>query len=228
MEENNRKQKNEFKNILKYGCKNLENAEEVLLECVKRGYRDMTTARATFSGLTKAYSEKDKDFRKIFYDKIKNVIKGFIEVANVDSFDEQHKKCCESIIQLFETEFIGYYNSNNKFHYGSVQKLINMTLKYFLLAAEDFEVDKNQGFISADTPKPNVYYKIQQLESKLHCPIDGIVLNELRKKKEIVFQTAWSKMIEKEYLELQNIIQSQVPNQSKLAFDFMVWNSRDE
>ena len=56
--------KQNFKNILVYGCETLENENEVLFSCLAKGYRDMTSARTTFKGIGEIFEEKEKSFKK--------------------------------------------------------------------------------------------------------------------------------------------------------------------
>ena len=57
--------KQNFKNILVYGCETLENENEVLLSCLAKGYRDMTSARTTFKGINKMNEQREKTKEKI-------------------------------------------------------------------------------------------------------------------------------------------------------------------
>lgn len=240
------KRKQEFKNIMLYGFKDLECVEEVLLGCLGKGYRDMTTARSTFQGIGDIFKEREdnlkkerkqsksketESYRESFYKELVKIVKDNL-LSNIfiekEIFDKAHNSCCEEIIELFYNEFSeDFYKKNGEkfiYYYGSAQKLINMTLKYFLLAAEDYKKDTDINNISE-------YENIKANERFLHCPIDSIVievLNKERKQKGVKekITLTWSKMSESDYKNLQQEIESYIGDQSKLNYDFEVWNRK--
>ena len=145
------KRKQEFKNIMLYGFKDLECVEEVLLGCLGKGYRDMTTARSTFQGIGEIFEEREENlkrerkqnesketetYRESYYKKLVEIVKNNLLCKSFsikEDFNNAHNNCCNEIIKIFHKEFVELYKDGREFYYGSAQKLINMTLKYFLL-----------------------------------------------------------------------------------------------
>lgn len=89
--------------------------------------------------------------------------------------------------------------------FGAIQKLVNMTLKYLLILKNttgecDYEID----------------------EQNCHCPIDSVILGKLSQK-----HTSWTKLGEKEYLQIQTEIHGLLPagytDSGNIVFDFQQW-----
>jgi len=233
--------KQNFKNILVYGCETLENENEVLFSCLAKGYRDMTSARTTFKGIGEIFEEREKSFKKdknnvngektyreSFYKELAEIITKKMLSKNFDNkdfFDKAHNETCNEIINLFHKEFSQLYVKPREFYYGSAQKLVNMTLKYFLLAAEDYKKEKEN-----EVKTNSMYFNVLSNELFLHCPIDSIIINKMneqREKSKGKIDSTWSTKKEDEYLTLQEEIQKYVgENESKLNYDFKVWKRK--
>lgn len=89
--------------------------------------------------------------------------------------------------------------------FGAIQKLVNMTLKYVIIIK---------------TVTNEIEFEVDEVECD--CPLDSIILSKLPKK-----HTAWTKLEETEYLEIQteirNMLSHEQQAQGNVVFDFLHW-----
>ena len=117
-----------------------------------------------------------------------------------DSFDEWHRKTCDSISLAYQKE--GYAN----FHLGQAQKWINMTLKYVFVFGEDWL----PGYSS--------------LYAFCHVPIDNVILENHEFKTLKTFDEAWSRINDySKYMAFQIAVRDRFKGSSPLAVEFTQW-----
>ena len=178
--------------------------------------------------LEKAVLGRNTNFRES-----EEVIKACINIAYRDMLtagrfylSNEMKERCTEFKEILEKRNYCYYNklidvtlrifgddekiSNGKSfvtRYGLAQKLVNMTYKYFWIFSE--YIDKKIDF------------------SHCGCPLDSIILGELRIKTPV-----WSKIEKDDYVKVQNTIATRLKQTvltedlkdlGNLAFDFLNW-----
>lgn len=96
--------------------------------------------------------------------------------------------------------------------FSAIQKLVNMTLKYLIIANE-YDDDFN---INID-------------EKECHCPVDSIILQKIKEHhKNKPNHTPWTRMQEDEYQIVQNEIREILDHkgyckEGNIFFDFLFW-----
>ena len=90
--------------------------------------------------------------------------------------------------------------------FGQLQKLVNMTLKYLVILQTFDQID-----LVVDT-------------GACDCPIDSIIINKLGLEEKY----RWTRLKKSEYNELQICVQNKVPTESKLKYDFAVWQDSEK
>ena len=159
-----------FNKKLIYSSTNPQN-----IHYVEKAQRDVSR---TCKGIS--HYAKEKDEAKEY------ISKNFTKLLKFNSqkdFDKEHQLLCNDIIGII----------NNDFTYGKAQKVLNMTLKYYV-------VDK--------------WDEIQEDEIKfLHSPIDRKILEYLKEiDNNIRSIKVWSKMNCNDYYNLQKVIRKIVKN----------------
>ncbi len=159
-------------------------------------FRDATMRKA----FPKRPGELDDD-----YSDRKNRIKNNVLVRKiirqylsdiVDGNDNDKDDICYQVI-----EEICKFAELDGFQYGNAQKLVNMVVKYMFIKSYD-EEDKKKYFVN------------------VHCPIDGIILEKLKRDYGIKIDvTAWSSMKSHQYRTIQDEIR-------KICGDESKWNGR--
>ena len=150
-----------------------------------RAHRDVLTGRFFLP----VYCSKSRDVTEKLYAVISNA--SVIKSQNL----------LNSLTQEFEDV-----------EFGAIQKLVNMTLKYLIIANE-YEADFN---IIID-------------EKECHCPVDSIILKKIKEHhKSKPEHTPWTKMQEDEYQTVQNEIRDILDfkgysKEGNIFFDFLFW-----
>ena len=126
--------------------------------------------------------------------------KNFGSAQNNEILKHLYEKILENDI-CYSGLLISQLLENRNVEYGAIQKLVNMTLKYILIL-NTFEDD----------------FEIKIDESKCDCPVDSIILNELKGK-----HPKWTQIEnEKQYNNIQNEIKT------GLRFDFEKWQKDEQ
>ena len=179
---------------------NFDNTDEVILNCIKRAYRDMLTAgRFYLVNDTENNVENNIDTRC-------NKFKSILEKAN---YIYSRNLIKETFIIFTDKDKI-VKNSDNRWatDYGLSQKLVNMTYKYFYVFKD--------------------YIKIDIDFSNCDCPLDSVILGEKLKLKGYIWSKLTEK--EYEYCQkiiteqlLQEDLNTELKSLGNLAFDFINW-----
>lgn len=206
----------------------LENSkDDIISAAINRAYRDAASHVLSLKDDFKKDTEKGQDL----FAKAGELIKVFIkDVLNNDTqnklnkkeYDKKHKNLCDTLISKYK----GCTNSGYEFSYGIAQKWVNMTMKYLGVILTIFSVfnDKND-FVT-------FHESFQAVESYLHVPIDGYILDYVSNKKysnvksiniakkENKNNLAWSKYEEGNYKTLQNEIKNKLKNETTFPLDW--------
>ena len=126
--------------------------------------------------------------------------KNFGSAQNNEILKHLYEKILENDI-CYSGLLISQLLENRNVEYGAIQKLVNMTLKYILIL-NTFEDD----------------FEIKIDERKCDCPVDSIILNELKGK-----HPKWTQIEnEKQYNNIQDEIKT------GLRFDFEKWQKDEQ
>lgn len=185
---------------------NKNDSNAVISRCIRLAYRDMLTAGRFYSKLFP--NDNDKEY---------------ICSTTLQSIKDSNYKFSRDLISntshLFCTDTEDRIGKDNRYvtGYGLAQKFINMTYKYLYVFSERI-------FDNKDVPD----------FSSCDCPLDSIILKN-DSIKGSVKRSAWSKLTEKEYKEIQDKISDELKNDKdvddelrklgNLAFDFLSWGN---
>lgn len=206
----------------------LENSkDDIISAAINRAYRDAASHVLSLKDDFKKDTEKGQDL----FAKAGELIKVFIkDVLNNDTqnklnkkeYDEKHKNLCDTLISKYK----GCTNSGYEFSYGIAQKWVNMTMKYLGVILTIFsEFNDKNDFVT-------FHESFQAVESYLHVPIDGYILDYVSNKKysnvksiniakkENKNNLAWSKYEEGNYKTLQNEIKNKLKNETTFPLDW--------
>ncbi|WP_456341910.1 hypothetical protein [Thermovibrio sp.] len=203
--------------------------------CINRAYSGSSVARVCRGiGKNAIYTSgrfRGQPVKKTMFNEVTkfliNVINGLIK-SKAD-FDNRHDNLCTSLVGYYQYTKNGERESG-QITYGVAQKLLNMALKYLF-------VEHNNGKIVI----------LNNSYDWFHCPIDGIVLENLsfiyngtpyftliRKTNGAYTYNGktWSKLDRSSYLSLKNEIERVINLAPKgnftpiapLELDFLIWN----
>lgn len=213
----------------------LPTGREVIGICINRAYSGSSVARVSRGiGNNAVYTDgnfKGQPVKQVIFNE---VAKFLIDVCNGSirskrDFDNRHDALCTSLVGDYQYTKHGE-ERNSQITYGIAQKLLNMALKYLF-------VEYNNRKVAI----PNNAY------DWFHCPIDGIVLENLcfiyngtpyftliRKTNGAYTYNGktWSKLDRNSYLSLKNEIEKVINLAPKgnftpiapLELDFLIWS----
>lgn len=177
------------------------NVEDPLFAAAQSAYLDLN--RTIEFKKAKSISEKERDaLRTKSVRLIKTQVLELLKKSDVTQslFDAWHQELCRAIVKI-------YTDSNVPFHYGQVQKWVNMGLKYLSV----IDCEKTAGILEF-----------------LHIPIDSIImelaLEDFQLERPL---TRWSRMKEEEYLRYQELLSKIVRERTGLPpflWEFRRWN----
>ncbi len=190
---------------------------------IKKGYDD---AKRTFAGIK---SPADTFWEELAKEINLDAIFAMENSIDQDQFDQEHKKMCDILIEMFKKE--GIYESVT---YGQAQKIINMAFKYLYTYDYVKEQENNQE----NNQKNKEVYKY------CHMPLDRYTLTWYRRVKEqmkkqmdnsvenyysVTSDFAWSKKMDAsdEGYEIYQKIQRGVRcclGENVLRMEFEIWN----
>lgn len=205
--------KNFFKNEIESDKENWE--KNKYGNAIKKGYDD---AKRTFAGIK---SPADTFWEELAKEINLDAIFAMKESIDQDQFDQEHKKMCDILIEMFKKE--GIYESVT---YGQAQKIINMAFKYLYT----YDCKNNQ--------------KNKEVYKYCHMPLDRYTLTWYRRVKEqmkkqmdnsvenyysVTSDFAWSKKMDAsdEGYEIYQKIQRGVRcclGENVLRMEFEIWN----
>lgn len=201
----------------------LENSkDDIISAAINRAYRDAASHVLSLKDDSKKDTERGK---KLFAD-ASELIKVFIEEVLTNGaqneYNEKHHIICEKLTSKYSNSA----NSGYEFSYGIAQKWVNMTMKYLGVILTIFsEFNDKNNFIT-------FHKSFQAVESYLHVPIDGYILEYVSKekysnvepidiaKKENNNNLAWSKYKENDYQKLQSSIKDTFINETTPPLDW--------
>lgn len=192
--------------------------KDVLL-AVRKAYADMSVR--SIKGFSKVKDEKKEELRENFAQKFIDTFCKAAAPLTQEAFDERHKEVCEDFLEELKTLCVGP-DFKEPPCYGKAQKIVNMTFKYLYL------FEKNEP--------------IQPLFAFCHMPLDSNIFEYLKRKFKSyglnakLFETAWSKLDDERYMEIQKAIRGYCQKHSsdyadaadeyaKLPFyaEFQIW-----
>lgn len=162
--------------------------EDVLL-AVRKAYADMSAR--TIRGFGDVSAEKKEELRKNFANKFIETFCKAEAPLTQEAFDARHQEVCDDFLTKLN-KLCTDCGVEELPCYGKAQKIVNMTFKYLYL----FENDE----------------PIQLLFAFCHMPLDSNIFEYLKKKFKShglnakLFETAWSKLNDKQYREIQTAI----------------------
>jgi hypothetical protein len=167
--------------------------------CINSSYLDVCrtlTGFGKFVGKGDVKSEAMKFLNKQF-----RRLEKVDNINNQELFDKWHKNTCEELIEIFPK------TRNFSLHYGQAQKWCNMIFKNIYVCGEVL------------IPGCEKYY------GYCHCPIDNIVLRQLRKRKVMDDKpkVAWSRWGYDKYINYQKDLREHFNNQPLLNVEFRIW-----
>ena len=206
----------------------IENSkDDIISAAINRAYRDAASHVLSLKDDSKKDTEKGQDL----FAEAGNLIKVFIEEVltngtqnklNKKDYDEKHKNLCDALISKYK----GCANSGYEFSYGIAQKWVNMTMKYLGVILTIFAESKDKNdFVT-------FHESFQAVESYLHVPIDGYILEYVSNKKysnvepidiakkENKNNLAWSKYEKDDYQKLQISIKEMYINEPTFPLDW--------
>lgn len=201
--------------------------DDIIHAAINRAYRDAASHVLSLKDDSKKDTEKGK---KLFADACDCIEKFINDVLtngtqnklNENEYDEKHQDLCKKLKEMYSK----CTNSGYEFSYGIAQKWVNMTMKYLGVILTIFAECKDKNDFIA------FHKSFQAVESYLHIPIDGYILEYVSKeeysivepidiaKKENNNNLAWSKYKEDDYQKLQSSIKETFINETTPTLDW--------
>ena len=179
-------------------------------DAIWRAHRDVLTGRRLGGSVFENYVEKTKDG----FDNDNSPLKKLYDCIT----DCKSRNCSLTSECLFEILAADFFPND----YGALQKLINMSLKYFIILNEFEDVECN------DIPKVNYKY--------CDCPLDRKIIEKLSKKSreniDITLddnnkRVCWTSIKKDKYDKIQQAIPQYIDHNDSpfgnLTFDFENW-----
>ena len=168
-------------------------------DAVFRAHRDVLTGR----GNVTEYSTKVMSFK---YGRMSRKV-NTIALSLYKLIEEKIEKgVMLSSEQLIPIMIMRNSEQGSIIPFGQLKKLVNMTLKYLVIL---------QSFGNIE-PVVDV--------NECDCPIDSIIIKKLG----LGEKYRWTSLTEPEYDKLQKYVDKKVPAESRLIYDFKVWQEPPE
>lgn len=150
----------------------------------------------TGRGNVTEYSTKVESFKAGRMNRKVNIVASYLYDLIIDKIKNGEMLSSKKLISEMKDS-----EQSSPVPFGQLQKLVNMTLKYMVILQSFGKIDP---VVDADA---------------CDCPIDSIIINKLG----LGAEYRWTSLTESEYKELQERVDKEIQTDSRLKYDFIVW-----